>query len=142
MLSLDVMDISGEGQADVTHNIYKTRLGEDGRSIETEKQEQLKGEVARAASGKDPNYCGSCYGGTPAESGSVGSQLDIRRDTDPRSCCNTCDEVKEAYTRKGWSFSNPNGIEQCVNEGWVDKMKDQNMEGCRLAGEVRVNKVC
>lgn len=29
-----------------------------------------------------------------------------------RSCCNNCDEVREAYVRKGWSFTNPDGIEQ------------------------------
>lgn len=28
-----------------------------------------------------------------------------------------------------------------MNEGWVDKMKEQNTEGCRIAGQVRVNKV-
>lgn len=59
--------------------------------------------------------------------------------------------------RKGWSFSDPTGIEQvrchfvqvpnltsavqCVEEGWMDKMKEQNTEGCRLSGRVRVNKV-
>ncbi len=43
--------------------------------------------------------------------------------------------------RKGWSFSDPNGIEQCVDEGWVDKMQEQNTEGCRIDGRVRVNKV-
>jgi len=43
--------------------------------------------------------------------------------------------------RKGWSFSDPNGIEQCVDEGWMDKMKTQSSEGCRMAGRVKVNKV-
>ena len=28
------------------------------------------------------------------------------------SCCNTCEEVRQAYLRKGWSFNDPNGIEQ------------------------------
>lgn len=43
--------------------------------------------------------------------------------------------------RKGWSFSDPDGIEQCRDEGWTDKMKEQSMEGCRMSGRVRVNKV-
>jgi len=49
--------------------------------------------------------------------------------------------VREAYIRKGWSFTDPNGIEQCVEEGWVDKMQEQNTEGCRIDGRIRVNKV-
>ena len=86
---------------------------------------ELKGEVERQASGRDPSYCGSCYGASPPESG----------------CCNTCEEVRQAYVRKGWSFVDPQGIEQCVDEGWVTKMQEQNSEGCRIAGQVRVNKV-
>jgi hypothetical protein len=49
--------------------------------------------------------------------------------------------VRQAYIRKGWSFNDPVGIEQCVEEGWIDKVKEQNQEGCRIAGRVRVNKV-
>lgn len=45
---------------------------------------------------KDKDYCGSCYGGLPTDTG----------------CCNTCEQVREAYVRKGWSFSDPDGIEQ------------------------------
>jgi len=44
----------------------------------------------------DKPECGNCYGGEPPESG----------------CCNTCDDVKEAYVKKGWSFNNPEGVEQ------------------------------
>lgn len=43
--------------------------------------------------------------------------------------------------RKGWSFNDPQGIEQCRDEGWLDKMKEQNTEGCRMSGKVKVNKV-
>ena len=45
---------------------------------------------------RNETYCGSCYGGELPESG----------------CCNTCEEVREAYIKKGWSFSNPDTIEQ------------------------------
>ena len=30
---------------------------------------------------------------------------------------------------------------QCVNEGWSQKIKEQNVEGCNVAGRVHVNKV-
>lgn len=49
---------------------------------------------------------GSCYGGTPPTDG-----------PNP-GCCNTCDEVREAYVRRGWSFVNPDAVEQvrsCVS---------------------------
>lgn len=91
---------------------------------------------------RDPNYCGSCYGASPPESGYEPSMrpplADAKADC---RCCNTCEEVRQAYVRKGWSFTDPNGIEQCVDEGWVEKMQEQNTEGCRIEGRVKVNKV-
>lgn len=125
MLSLDVMDLSGERQHDVSHDMTKQRVSKDGTLLEETRMGQLKGDVERAAMNKDPNYCGSCYGASPPENG----------------CCNTCEDVRQAYVRQGWSFVNPDGIEQCVEEGWSAKMEQQNEEGCRLSGRVRVNKV-
>jgi hypothetical protein len=37
VLSLDVMDISGEHQTDLEHDITKTRLSKDGRVLEVTK---------------------------------------------------------------------------------------------------------
>ncbi|BEI93144.1 uncharacterized protein CcaverHIS019_0507720 [Cutaneotrichosporon cavernicola] len=125
MLSLDVMDLSGERQHDVSHEMSKQRISADGTYLEEKRMGQLKGDVERAAQNKDPNYCGSCYGASPPENG----------------CCNSCEEVRQAYVRQGWSFVEPDGIEQCVEEGWSEKMEQQNEEGCRLSGQVRVNKV-
>lgn len=119
------MDISGEHQTDLSHDITKARLDSNGAMVEKVAGGQLQGEVQRVLANKDPNYCGSCYGGVPGPSG----------------CCNTCDEVRESYVRKGWSFSNPDGIAQCVDEGWTEKIAKQNSEGCRISGNVRVNKV-
>lgn len=32
-------------------------------------------------------------------------------------CCNNCEEVREAYRKKGWALSNPDLIDQvCENE--------------------------
>ena len=68
VLSLDVMDISGEHQSDLEHSISKTRLSKDGRPLQTTSG-QLKGDVERANLNQDPSYCGSCYGASPPESG-------------------------------------------------------------------------
>jgi len=126
LLSLDVMDISGETQRDISHNILKTRLDHAGIPVTGSHSAELQNELDKMNSQKDPNYCGSCYGGTPpGEDG----------------CCNTCDSVREAYVNKGWSFGNPDSIEQCVNEGWSDKLKEQADEGCNIRGRIRVNKV-
>jgi len=96
LLSVDIMDISGEHQNDVNHDITKTRISAAGEAIAAPGKKELAGELDRIAKVRGPNYCGSCYGGSPPSSG----------------CCNTCEEVREAYVRRGWSFVNPDSIEQ------------------------------
>ena len=39
----------------------------------------------------------------------LGTLLIIQSDED---CCNTCEEVREAYRRKGWAITNPDVIDQ------------------------------
>ena len=82
--------------------------------------------------GTDHKYCHnvhistlSCYGA----------------ETPDMPCCNTCEQVREAYRQKGWAFNNPQGIEQCTREGWTDKLKEQVNEGCRAHGYLEVSKV-
>ena len=62
-------------------------------------------------------------------------------ETTDHPCCNTCEDVREAYRIKGWAFNNPSTIEQCVKEGWTDKLKDQINEGCNVKGLIEVSKV-
>ncbi|KAI0690453.1 Sec1-like protein [Cerioporus squamosus] len=125
LLSLDVMDISGETQSDITHNILKTRLDEAGVPVPNSVITELQNDLDRLNEQHQNGYCGSCYGGVEPESG----------------CCNTCDEVRQAYVNRGWSFNRPDSIEQCVKEGWSEKLKEQAHEGCNISGRVRVNKV-
>lgn len=96
MLSLDVTDISGEQQRDVSHNILKTHLDPQGVPIPNTHSSELGSEFDRQNAPKPNGYCGSCYGADPPEGG----------------CCNTCDSVRQAYVNRGWSFTNPDGIEQ------------------------------
>ncbi|KAF8980831.1 hypothetical protein BGZ46_003649 [Entomortierella lignicola] len=124
ILTLDVMDVAGEHQSDITHSVYKVQLSLDGTEIKREKTPNL------GNTGPDPkevgeNYCGDCAGAERPESG----------------CCNTCEEVRQAYVRTGWSFNHPEGIEQCVREGYIEKMKEQANQGCRMHGQLTVNKV-
>jgi len=132
-LSVDAMDISGEHQLDVDHNIFKKRLGSDGKPISAgpTRHEALGDNAPKTVDGKPvveklpDDYCGSCYGSEAV----------------PGTCCNTCEEVQEQYRRKGWAFTNPDAIEQCVREGFTQKLADQMGEGCQVYGYLLVNKV-
>lgn len=125
-LSIDVMDVSGEHQLDVEHTMFKQRLTIDGNVIN---EQPTKSNLARD---EDPSVganknktCGSCYGA----------------ETPELSCCNTCEQVREAYRKKGWAFSDPTSIEQCEKEGWNTQIKEQMNEGCRVYGLIDVSKV-
>merc|ERR1711981_185104 len=130
-LGIDAMDISGEQHIDIEHNIYKRRLDLDGKPIEDAQKEHHLGAVAKftnntKADSKDQkenstNYCGSCFG---AKEG----------------CCNTCNDVREAYRIKTWKFD-PRGIEQC-REGLGSEVEERALkEGCQIYGYLEVNRV-
>lgn len=125
LLSLDVMDISGDIQRDISHNVLKVRLDQNGNPVPNSYTVELQNELDKINKQKGAGYCGSCYGGLEPEGG----------------CCNTCEDVRQAYVNRGWSFSNPDVIEQCKNEGWADKLHEQADEGCNVSGRIRVNKV-
>jgi hypothetical protein len=121
---VDVTDISGDVQRDLAHNILKVRLEPSGQPIPNSHSSDLESDVARN-NAERPGYCGSCFGA----------------ETEENQCCNTCDSVREAYVNRGWSFGNPDGIEQCVKENWSEHLKEQTGEGCNVAGRIRINKV-
>lgn len=77
----------------------------------------------------DPEYCGECYGAPAPENAKK------------PGCCNTCDEVREAYAGVSWSFGRGEGVEQCTREHYAEHLDAQRAEGCRVEGGIRVNKV-
>jgi endoplasmic reticulum-Golgi intermediate compartment protein 3 len=130
LLTLDVMDVSGEIQAGVQHGINRVRLSPASQGSRVVSTEALvlheNSEVAKL---QNPDYCGDCYGApSPANARKPG-------------CCNTCDEVREAYAANSWAFGKGENVEQCEREGYGEKLDAQRDEGCRIEGIVRVNKV-
>eukprot|EP00842_Homolaphlyctis_polyrhiza_P002309 jgi/Hompol1/3079/HPOL_001554-RA len=130
LLSIDVMDVAGEHQNNLPHSMHKTRMDKQGNVIEKKKGELGSGDKgldqATRAKVADPKYCGSCYGATPPNQ---------------NGCCNTCEDVQKAYTLSGWSFADPDSMEQCVREGWSKMVEEQSHESCNVHGHIEVNKV-
>lgn len=50
-------------------------------------------------------------------------------------------QVRNAYRRKGWAFSDPQQIEQCARESYSKKLREQVGEGCHMWGRLDVKKV-
>lgn len=131
LLSLDAMDISGEQHLDIRHDIIKKRIDVNGNVIEERKEgiggPQIEKPLQRHGGRLEHNetYCGSCFGAEATDD----------------ECCNSCEEVREAYRRKGWGMTNPDLIDQCKREGFAQKIKDEEGEGCNIYGSLEVNKV-
>ena len=141
-VNLDAMDVAGEQQNGVDHEFLKVRLGLDGRpkdaapiagAIEPRALEGGGGGGAPASPAPLPaDYCGPCYGAR-------------------EGCCNSCDDVRNAYIAKGWDASDMTRTsEQCVREGRTEEAGQHKLalgpaaggtEGCRLSGRLAVNKV-
>lgn len=78
------------------------------------------------ATNSNKTECGSCYGAS----------------LDPNRCCNTCEQVREAYRERRWAFpDNPENIEQCKGEKFGQKLKLALSQGCRIYGHLTVNRV-
>eukprot|EP00803_Ostreobium_quekettii_P009926 evm.model.scf_862.6 EVM.evm.TU.scf_862.6 scf_862:54352-57800(-) len=124
-MSLDAMDISGELQLDVDHEIYRRRLASTGEPLD-------EGEPHDITLGKSPDdgarsekYCGSCYGAEESK----------------YQCCNTCKEVHDAYRKKGWAVKAASGVEQCEGESQEQALARHQGEGCAMWGSLSVSKV-
>lgn len=121
--NLDAMDVAGEQQNDVDHDLIKERLDQDGKVIGEAFQHRLDDEEEIAPLPAD--YCGPCYGAAAEE-----------------ECCNSCDDVRAAYVKKGWNTAHlERNTEQCRRESRHPAVVAKEGEGCRISGFLLVNKV-
>ncbi len=134
---LDAMDVAGDNQLNMENTMYKQRISATGEVIgdvqqssvgDSVKVETKKGE----GNSEEPNNnnnndkCLSCYG---AESES-------------RLCCNSCQELKDAYNALGWSINEIlKNAEQCRSEPANPFANVNKGEGCRVYGTMSVNRV-
>ncbi|KAH6789972.1 Endoplasmic reticulum vesicle transporter protein [Perilla frutescens var. frutescens] len=131
LLSLDAMDISGEQHHNIRHDIFKTRIDSHGNVINVRQDgigaPKIEKPLQRHGGRLEHNekYCGSCFGA----------------ETSDDQCCNSCDEVREAYRKRGWGLTDPDIIDQCKREGFVQRVKEEEGEGCNIHGSLVVNKV-
>lgn len=131
LLSIDTMDISGERHMDITHDIFKKRIDSHNNVIGVRQDgigaPKIERPLQRHGGRLEHNetYCGSCFGA----------------ETTDDECCNSCEEVREAYRKKGWGLTNTDLIDQCKREGFVQMVKDEEGEGCNIHGSLEVNKV-
>ncbi|CAG9784479.1 unnamed protein product [Diatraea saccharalis] len=127
-LVLDAMDSSGEQHLQMDHNIHKRRLDLDGNPIEEPKKENFVTSSQRIEHNKTSLAkveCGSCYGAAFNES----------------QCCNTCEDVKEAYRLRRWALPNLSTIEQCKGDESIERTNLALKEGCQIYGYMEVNRV-
>nr|XP_018902255.1 PREDICTED: endoplasmic reticulum-Golgi intermediate compartment protein 3 [Bemisia tabaci] len=139
-LALDAVDSSGEQHLQIDHNISKRRLDLSGKPIAEPQKENVGGKSIQKLYSKvnvsktedssnetavdTKDKCGSCYG-----AGFAGQ------------CCNTCEEVKEAYRKRSWAISDLSTIEQCKHDKKSNKSKNAFNEGCQIFGFMEVNRV-
>lgn len=134
VLTLDIMDVSGELQVDIaSNNFQKIRLDQSLNEIGTEDL-AIGGNSNKLAKAKAPGYCGPCYGAKDQAGNDAKPQNE-------KVCCNTCEDVKQAYVEVGWAFFDGKNIEQCEEEGYVTKINERINEGCRIKGTANINRV-
>jgi hypothetical protein len=136
-LHVDVMDVAGDSQLNIEDSMKKTRLTLQGKPIgkaedliaNKHKKSQDERKKIKTEEDLPDDYCGPCYGAAPKEG----------------DCCNTCDELLEAYKEKRWRTDMIiQTAEQCIREGKHNKGEPKRMkkgEGCNLSGDMLLNRV-
>ncbi|EAY01112.1 hypothetical protein TVAG_442240 [Trichomonas vaginalis G3] len=118
-LFISAYDAEGNAQSTDVNDIKQQRIDENGFAIDSVNWIRLK----RAAKSKKQKkeqpqqYCGKCYGALPQG-----------------KCCNSCEDVINAFKAKGWGIDGIDRWQQCIDEGYADLGK----ESCNVYGDINV----
>ncbi len=122
LLSIDVMDVSGDYHLHVDdHEILKQRIDWNGKKIKVDPHKSDVGPEVRPHAGnetvgedgatnttaKEEPLCLSCYGAEEKQG----------------QCCNTCDDVREAYRRRGWALNSNTNVAQCKHDEYLESLE-------------------
>jgi len=134
-LHLDLMDVAGDVQMDVTDTMTKRRLHKSDGSFLTKEEVtvQMNRAHAKEVAAKEAistslakDYCGPCYGAGKEEG----------------QCCNFCDDVMDAYKKANWHVEQVRSVaEQCIREHKTGAKKMSKGEGCQIAGFMTFNRL-
>jgi hypothetical protein len=137
LLNIDANDPTGQRQSlhlDKRHHVWKHRIDWNGKMIGTKEslelgstllsEDALRERALQAGAideegTNDSSTCGSCYGAG-----------------DDGECCDTCDDVKRVYARRGWVMPNIDDVLQCKNQV---SSKQEDGEGCNVHGKVALS---
>ncbi|BAO42556.1 ER-derived vesicles protein ERV46 [Kluyveromyces marxianus] len=134
VLNLDILDDSGEFQLNLLESGFtKIRISPEGKELNKQKFEVGENSPTKDTSTEE-GYCGPCYG---ARDQSKNDELPA----DQRVCCQTCEDVRNAYSENGWAFKDGQGVEQCEREGYVQSINKRINEGCRVQGRAQLNRI-
>lgn len=140
VLHMNLIDPKKANVMHVVHEIYKTRLGKNGKPLGIRTRESLAN-VAQTASeleeaGRHNNSvraphvtphlrCGSCF----------------NSHVDEDDCCSTCEDVRAAFKARGWPEKPTDYIfGQCEDEAYSLDPPQAN-EGCQIDARLHVKKV-
>lgn len=120
---VDAMDVAGDNQLNIEHDMFKQRISPQGVPIGKPSVEIVGNNVKVDL---PADYCGPCFGA----------------ETETRRCCNTCADLRAAYDERGWNGATiMRTAEQCLREKSNPYGAVLPGEGCRISGTMRVNKV-
>lgn len=135
LMSVDAIDSFGEYIQGVEAATVKRAVSQRTGAVAAEPHDHLQiVGAAQDASKQQPQHiagekrpgCGPCYGAEET----------------PDACCNTCEEVKIAYAKKGWSVSPTDvSIVQCAEERLRHALAMKAHEGCNIVVRFVVNRV-
>ena len=132
LLAIDANDESGQPLEGVQQHVIKTRLDTNGRRVlvnrkaansvhkvgDTATSEE---HLAAPDEAKPAAACGDCYGAQD----------------DERPCCATCDDVRAAYRKRGWTF-HEHTVAQCAGELAEAALDLDSDEGCSIKGTLEL----